>query len=418
VASKLGTVLAEARQKAGLSLRAVERQTGIHNAHLSQIERGVIERPEPSLLFDLASLYGLDYRMLLELSGHVVPRQPGTRDRGIASAAMRAVGELTPHQQAEALQYMARLRQPSEPPALDATLQIRRRIESIAERALHEAGVDNQTRTPLAAVAEIAGAKAVLDLDNKNLPEEIRVNKPPLWKRVLGAVLFRERIVYVDREQHTGRARFTEAHEIAHMLLPWHEETFGLLDDERRLFYGTQEEMEAEANWAAAHLIFQGRRYHERALSNEISIRTPIALANDYDASMHASIRYYVEHHPEAVAVLVAGRYTQFNGALPIWSSLESPSFLEEFGRLSELVPAGGLPVGENAPVLGQLASASMQSVDPPSEKIDLPNLSGDLKRFVAEAFFNQYSVFVMVSRSGVRRAGRRLRLAAADPNH
>ena len=46
----LGEVLRAARVRHGLSLRDVERRTGIRNAHLSQLETGDIVRTESPLL--------------------------------------------------------------------------------------------------------------------------------------------------------------------------------------------------------------------------------------------------------------------------------------------------------------------------------------------------------------------------------
>jgi HTH-type transcriptional regulator, competence development regulator len=107
---KLGDVLKKAREDRGLSLRAVERATGIHNAHLSQIENHTITKPEMSMLWDLASLYEMDYAELLALAGYAQNDDSSGRQRRRMSVAMRAMGELTPREQDEALRYMAQLR--------------------------------------------------------------------------------------------------------------------------------------------------------------------------------------------------------------------------------------------------------------------------------------------------------------------
>lgn len=106
----LGDVLKEARVKRGLSLRKVEEITGIHNAHLSQIENGTIQQPEMVMLFDLASLYGIDYRRLLRLAGYTKQTETSGRTRQRMTAAMRAMGELTPREQTDVLRYMAELK--------------------------------------------------------------------------------------------------------------------------------------------------------------------------------------------------------------------------------------------------------------------------------------------------------------------
>ena len=354
---KLGKLLIEGREAAGLSLREVQRRTGIHNAHLSQIEKGRIERPEVGLLFQLGELYGIELGTLLESAGHLSGLH-GAPQRAMATAALRAVDQLPAPRQAEALSYLNRLAQP--PRATDAGLSesAQARAASVAERALEWAGV-SEAPTRLDQIAAVAGVERIRDTNA--IPDEIEVKKPRLWKRILGAVLFSEKTIYVDRQnQIAPRANFTEAHEIAHVLLPWHQDAFRI-DDERRLFYDTHEELESEANYVAAHLIFQGHRYHERALEDRVSIATPIELAGVYRASLHASIRYYVEHHPDSVAVVVAGRYTQYDGTLPIWTSFESASFLRRFGSFVGQLPGFGLPIDPALP-LGKIAASVRES--------------------------------------------------------
>ncbi len=110
MAQTLGEVLKQARLKRQLSLRAVERATGIKNAHVSQIESGTISRPEMALLWELAGIYGLDYTDLLVLAGYGEGEENSGRQRRRMSVAMRAMGDLSPAQQDEALRYMAELR--------------------------------------------------------------------------------------------------------------------------------------------------------------------------------------------------------------------------------------------------------------------------------------------------------------------
>ena len=75
----LGDILRRARQHQGLSLRQVEQRTGVSNAHLSQIERGAIRRPDPAILMNLAELYGLNYELIAEWSGYLGAEALGVR---------------------------------------------------------------------------------------------------------------------------------------------------------------------------------------------------------------------------------------------------------------------------------------------------------------------------------------------------
>jgi transcriptional regulator with XRE-family HTH domain len=105
----LGEALRAARAARGLSLRDVERRTGIRNAHLSQIETDTIAKPEMAILWDLASLYGIDFARLLALAGHAGGASSSSQRRRV-TVALRALGQLSPGDQDEALRFMAELK--------------------------------------------------------------------------------------------------------------------------------------------------------------------------------------------------------------------------------------------------------------------------------------------------------------------
>jgi transcriptional regulator with XRE-family HTH domain len=116
VSRTLGEVLREARRERGWTLREVERRSGVRNAHLSQIESGVIERPDTGLLWTLAGLYGMQFSALMQLAGRTSPQgqgddgTAGSRRRSLAGVALQALDDLTPAQQEQALAYMDELR--------------------------------------------------------------------------------------------------------------------------------------------------------------------------------------------------------------------------------------------------------------------------------------------------------------------
>jgi transcriptional regulator with XRE-family HTH domain len=108
---KLGEQLRAMRDAHGLSLRAVETATGISNAYLSQIETGKVERPAPNILYKLAELYGTSYDGLMELAGHLTRRDPAEpRPRTLSQAALSAMSELTPEEEAEIMKYISFIR--------------------------------------------------------------------------------------------------------------------------------------------------------------------------------------------------------------------------------------------------------------------------------------------------------------------
>lgn len=105
----LGDVLRHARLHRQLTLRQVERQIGIPNAYLSQIERGVIRQPNPSVLMELAELYELNYGLIAEWAGYL-DASPSRGGGQLAGLALRLFVELDPAAQLEAVDYLESLR--------------------------------------------------------------------------------------------------------------------------------------------------------------------------------------------------------------------------------------------------------------------------------------------------------------------
>jgi hypothetical protein len=266
--------------------------------------------------------------------------------------------------------------------------------------------------TPLDAVAKTAGITEIIDISR--LPADIAARKPPALKRILGALLHRERVALVDLSQCKPRVRLTKAHEIGHQIIPWHQAAFQL-DDEERLLGKTRDQLEREAYLAGGHLLFQGEHFWRRALDYQVTIGTPIVLAPEYGASLHATIRYYVLHHPDPVSVLVAGRRLNRDGSVPVWESVDSPSFLAKFGMLADRM-AGHLMIGSgDGQPLGDIAMRAMSGTEVAAKDVIIPDISGERCLFIAEAFHNQYNLFVMVTeKKAATRFARHVRVAAS----
>ncbi len=145
-----------------------------------------------------------------------------------------------------------------------------------------------------------------------------------------------------------------------------------------------------------------------------MSISTPLALAPDYCASRHATIRYYVLHHPDPVAVVIAGKYVS-GGSVPVWSSVESPAFLARFGTLKERINGRLLIAGGEGKPVGDIARRAMSASEIATKELALTDLRGDREDFVAEAFFNQHNLFVMVTAKRAARFGRRVQSWPAE---
>ncbi len=99
------------------SLRRAGRETGIHNAHLAQIENGTIARPDHNILFALATAYGLDFERLLRLAGHITDQPGEPRRSPYGAVAWKALTELEPDEQHEVVDFIAELQRRRNGPA-------------------------------------------------------------------------------------------------------------------------------------------------------------------------------------------------------------------------------------------------------------------------------------------------------------
>lgn len=246
------------------------------------------------------------------------------------------------------------------------------RIGAIVEDALRRSGALGVHPTPLEAVRAHAGLEVV--------------ESPGLRREVLGAVWLEERALFVDAGQSAPRRRFTEAHELIHALCPWHEAVLRL-DTAAELFGPARRALEAEANAGAAMLLFQGSSFAAEAAALPTTLGSVATLAERYGASLHATLRQYVQTHPEPVAMLTVGRFPRKDGSLPVWQRL---------GRLAGRFGAGGLAQGS---ALRALVEAARRSSSPPRASI----VSGG-RRVIAEAHYNRHAFLVLLAGEPVRR--------------
>ena len=110
--SALGGLLADLRTAKGFSLRDVEEATGhaVSNAYLSQLEKGKIQQPSPSVLHELAAVYAVPYEALMEKAGYLHPSATGESAGRRKRLAAFAIDDLTAEEEEELLKYLAFIR--------------------------------------------------------------------------------------------------------------------------------------------------------------------------------------------------------------------------------------------------------------------------------------------------------------------
>jgi hypothetical protein len=257
----------------------------------------------------------------------------------------------------------------------------RGRLQRIADDALRRAGVLGVVPTPLDAVADAAAIDVA----------PVAALAPP-DTGVLGALWFEERTLFLERRQSPVRRRFTQAHELMHALCPWHRDVLRT-DTAAELFGPVTQAIEAEANAGAGLLIFGGSRF----APGPLSMAHAIALAEAHRASVHATLHHCVQTDRGSSALLVAGRFPQRDGSLPVWRSIESVAFRRRHGRASA---HAGDELAAGSP-LRELAEQARVSRRLPALPLTFAG-----RRFVAEAHDNRHAVFVLLTPAAcVRRA-------------
>jgi len=86
-----GQYMKDLRQKVRMSLREVERESGVSNAYIAQLERG--DRPPPSaeILKKLAPVYNVPLRDLLKAAGYWDEEKPSLTEEEEVEMAFQFV---------------------------------------------------------------------------------------------------------------------------------------------------------------------------------------------------------------------------------------------------------------------------------------------------------------------------------------
>ncbi|MCE7923103.1 MAG: XRE family transcriptional regulator [Haliscomenobacteraceae bacterium CHB4] len=108
--SDYGSYFKALREAKSLTLREVEKQTGISNAYLSQLETGKVKQPSPLNLHKLAQLYEVPYETLMEKVGYPVPQNTEHLATREPVAAHGRLGALSDEEELELLDYLKFIR--------------------------------------------------------------------------------------------------------------------------------------------------------------------------------------------------------------------------------------------------------------------------------------------------------------------
>ncbi len=155
--------------------------------------------------------------------------------------------------------------------------------------------------------------------------------------KVRGIFDRREKTIYVDLSQNTGRQGFVKLHEIGHGVLPWQNDFALAFDNNETLQAAYEDEFEAEANYFASITLFQHDRFLKELKSLPLGINSAMALSKKFGSSVHSALRNYVTKSHKRCALLVLTPIKNPSGKISICEKRNlfySESFKSDIGEL------------------------------------------------------------------------------------
>lgn len=336
--NQLGAKLRELRGRQGISLRQIARTTGINSGYLSQLERGEVSQPGPSMLNRLAEAYGVPADSLLSWAGY------GSAEAQLTPAQALALKHLGPDPSAEEVEairaVLSVLRKKratfSAPHHLDMPLQPAEveLIRKYAMALLREADAVGRTPTPLDELMDVAklvyAGEINLTLEEKrSLRQRLGSAFDWVMSSVEGLFSFHGREIWLSPELHPNRKVFVHAHEIGHHILPMHKQV-AYLDNYATMNAELRDACEREANQAAIELLAQGDALRNYVDDSTITRHTLEAAAATFGISLQATARRIGEETRQDCCAVIYFR-ARATGKLMEPHLYSSPSFEEGF---------------------------------------------------------------------------------------
>ncbi len=148
----------------------------------------------------------------------------------------------------------------------------------------------------------------------------------------------RKRIL-LDASLPIIKQRWSEAHEVGHDIIPWHQFTM-MGDDRNTLTPGCHAQIEAEANYAAGQMLFLQDRFLREVKAREVGVQTILDIKKLFGNTITTTLWKFVEQAGEclvgAISVHPHRPPAEFDPNNPFRYFVRSPSFLLQFPNVTE----------------------------------------------------------------------------------
>ena len=271
-------------------------------------------------------------------------------------------------------------------------------IRDVASTLLRKADIDEQLPTPVSdlvsAVGLIEDADYILtDTAISRAPKELRRLLRSAGRKIRGVLDRRERVLHVSPDVEVPAQRqFVRCHEAMHDALPWQRDLLVFGDTKETLSPEIELRFEQEANQGAAELLFQLDLLARIARDYPTDKSTPIILADMFGASIHATARRWVEHHPRAICCIALDPKPIVNGQLTFrrYEVIESKQWRSYFG-------SNRFPIQLDIQMYPFLASLSTPGLNDVEEEWVLTDNVGSTKAVRVQSFTNRYRIFLLI---------------------
>ncbi|RDL16229.1 ImmA/IrrE family metallo-endopeptidase [Pseudomonas jessenii] len=211
--------------------------------------------------------------------------------------------------------------------------------------------------------------------------------------KVLGLYDANEHIIHIDESVVASKQTFLKLHETGHHEIPAHRDTFKIFQDcELTLAPTIADLFEREANNFARYALFQGDTYKLKAADMACAIKTPMALAKHFGASIYASSREYVRTHHRACVLFALEQPVQLpagRSTTPVRRIEVSQTFKQQFGIPNDQFIDFAHRLGALVPPPGRRMTA-------PSIVL-LRDLNGVEHECIGEAFNSTFNIFLLI---------------------
>ena len=195
-----------------------------------------------------------------------------------------------------------------------------------------------------------------------------------------------EKRILIDSELPDAKKRWSEGHEIAHGVIPWHE---GYMHGDNRatLSPACQERIEAEANHGAGRLLFPAKAFAIAAACSPPSIQHIRSLAEQFGNTITSTLWRFVENQSGLTFGLIGQHPHHADDSEPVVAYLiGSRRFLSEFPHVSEEEMGAALTNYCSYRKSGPVGAG----------EIELVNSNGGSQRFAMESFSNTHQVLTL----------------------